>query len=373
MSALYAGLDIGGQSIKGIVVDESGRVREERSVATPASKGAQAVLEAVGGVVAGLSSAGRLTSVGVGTPGGVDERGVIVGMAANISGWYGTGLGEAIASMADAPCSVRNDGNIAAYAEWAARKGESKCLLFLGLGTGIGGGYIEDGRIMGGRDDRAIEIGHVIVEPNGRACACGVDGCAEAYASGPSIGRLAMELGRGEDARLGSLTRAYVASAVSASAVSASAVSASAVSASAAWTSGAAPTFAGSRLAARALAGERLNAREVYEAYAAGDSLAVAVDAIAAEALARAVSIGLAVLAPDTVVLGGGVITGAPHLPARIAALAPAHVYADAWKHCSFEAARLSHRAGLLGAALYGASLVLPRADLLALAAATLG
>ena len=210
---------------------------------------------------------------------------------------------------------------------------------------------------MGGRDDRAVEIGHVIVEPNGRTCACGVDGCAEAYASGPSIGRLAMALGRGEDARLGSLARAVTAGGASGTLDA----------------SGAAPTFASSPLAARAQAGDLLNAREVYQAYAAGDPLAIAVDAIAGEALARAVSTGLAVLAPDTVVLGGGVIAGAPHLPARIAALAPGHVYADAWKHCSFEAARLSHRAGLLGAALYGASLVLPRADLLALAAVTLG
>ena len=357
MATLYAGLDIGGQSIKGIVVDEAGRVREERSTPTPASKGAEAVLGAVGEVVDGLSRVGRLSSVGVGTPGGVDERGVIVGMAANIAGWYGTGLGEAIASMAQAPCSVRNDGSIAAYAEWAARRGGSRCLLFLGLGTGIGGGYIEDGRIMGGRDDRAVEIGHVVVEPNGRTCACGVEGCAEAYASGPSIGRLAMALGRGEDARLGSLARAAFPGAASGPF----------------GASGAAPTFPDSPLAARALAGDHLNAREVYQAYAAGDPLAVAVDAVAAEVLVRTVSIGLTVLAPDTVVLGGGVIAGAPHLPARIAALAPGHVYADAWKHCAFEAARLSHRAGLLGAALYGASLILPRADLLALAAATLG
>lgn len=357
MAAFYAGLDIGGQSIKGIVVDETGRVREELATPTPASKGAQAVLGAIGEVVVGLSRAGRLSSVGVGTPGGVDERGVVVGMAANISGWYGTGLGEAIASMARAPCSVRNDGDIAAYAEWAARNGSSKYLLFLGLGTGIGGGYIEDGRIMGGRDDRAVEIGHVIVEPHGRTCACGVDGCAEAYASGPSIGRLAMAMGRGEDARLGSLA-------------SAACIGAASVPLG---VSGSAPAFPGSSLAARALAGDLLNAREVYEAYAAGDPLAVAVDAIAAEALARAVSIGLAVLAPDTVVLGGGVIAGAPHLPARVAALAPSHVYADAWKHCAFEPARLSHRAGLLGAALYGASLVLSRAELITLAAATLG
>ncbi|MFA5852232.1 MAG: ROK family protein [Spirochaetales bacterium] len=344
MEKLFAGLDIGGQSIKGIVLDEAGRERREVSRPTPASKGAAAVLDVIRAVVFELAAEGSLASVGVGTPGGVDSDGVIVGMSANISGWYGTNLGAEVSAMARAPSGVRNDGNIAAYAEWAAREGRSKGLLFIGLGTGIGGGYIEDGRIFGGCDDRALEIGHIIVEPLGRRCVCGIHGCSEAYASGPSIGRVASALGRGEDAGLGSLARAAAL----------------------------APPYEGSALAARALAGEPLNAREVYEAYAAGDRLAVDVDAIACEALARAVSTALAILAPDTVVLGGGVIGGAPHLPGRIAKLMPEHVYGDAWKHCGFETALLSHRAGLLGAALYGASLILAMPDLLLLASKAL-
>jgi len=344
METLFAGLDIGGQSIKGIVVDGLGRILVESSRATPASEGAAAVLRVAKAVISELSGAGKIASIGVGTPGGVDRDGVIVGMSANIAGWYGTRLGEEVSAMSAAPCGVRNDANLAAYAEWAVRDGRPKGLLFIGLGTGIGGGYVEEGRIFGGCDDRAIEIGHIIIEPSGRRCVCGVEGCSEAYASGPSIGRVAADLARGGDAGLGSLARA----------------------------AGAARSYSGSALAARALAGEVLNAREVYDAYAAGDSLATAVDSIVAEALARTVSIALAMLAPDTVVLGGGVAAGAPHLPGRIAGLAPSHVYSDAWKQCSFERAILSHKAGLLGAALYGASLVTGRAELLRLASTML-
>lgn len=344
MEKLFAGLDIGGQSVKGIVLDGAGRTRREVSRPTPAADGAEAVLAVIGKVVDELSEEGALSSVGVGTPGGVDPQGVIVGMAANISGWYGTKLGAEISAMAGAPCGVRNDGNIAAYAEWAARGGRSRGLLFIGLGTGIGGGYVQEGRIFGGCDDRALEIGHIIIEPGGRHCVCGIDGCAEAYASGPSIGRLAAELGRGQDAGLGSLASA----------------------------AGLAPSYADSPLAASARAGAKLNAREVYEAYARGDALALAIDAIASEALSRAISAALALLAPDTVVLGGGVIAGARHLPERVAALVPGHVYRDAWKHCGFEMAALSHRAGLLGAAFYGASLVADKSEVLGLAARTL-
>ena len=356
MKRLFAGLDIGGQSIKGIVLDENGEVKREASRATPSSRGAEAVLGAVHSVVAELLEAGALASVGVGTPGGVDRDGVIVGMSANIEGWYGTRLKDAVSSMAEAPCGVRNDGNIAAYAEWAARGGRSKALLFAGLGTGIGGGFIEDGRIFGGCDDRALEIGHIVIEPEGRLCACGVRGCSEAYASGLSIGKIAFALARGEDAGLGSLARA------------AGLPVARESSRTPEPEPLALPPFQGSALAARARSGELLNAREVYDAYANGDTLAVAADAIAVESLARTIAVSLAMLAPDLVVLGGGVILGAPHLPGRVAKLVQGYVYTDAWKNCGFEAARLSHRAGLLGAAFYGASLVSKEPDLLAFA-----
>jgi glucokinase len=296
-------------------------------MATPAASGAEAVLEVVASVLAELGEGGDVGAVGAGTPGGVDLEGRVVGEAANIAGWNGVDLRSAISRTIGRPAYVRNDGNLAAYAEWAVRGGggegsASRALLFVGLGTGIGGGYIEDGAILGGVDDKALEIGHVIVHPEGRACACGRSGCAEAYASGPSIGRIAVEMAAGFD----------------------------------------------TPLARAALSGSRINAREVYEALAEGDELASVVHAIAAEALSRVIGQALAFLAPDTVVLGGGVMTGAKRLLADVAEAAPRYVYAAASAGVRFEDARLGREAGLLGAALYGASTLLDREELLGLA-----
>ena len=318
----FLGLDIGGQSIKGIRLEGDGSVSRRAARATPAASGAAAVLAVAAAVLAELESLGAAAAVGVGTPGGVDAEGRVVGEAANIQGWQGVALGEAVAKAAGAPAHVRNDGNLAAFAEWAARGGSSRALLFVGLGTGIGGGYIENGTILGGIDDKALEIGHVVVYPEGRKCACGALGCVEAYASGPSIGRLAVEM---------------------------------------------APRFQGA-LSRAAAAGQAINAREVYAALAAGDPLAAAVHAIAAEALSRVIGQALALLAPDCVVLGGGVLAGAGRLVADVAKQAPGHVYAAASALVAFEAARLGPEAGLLGAALYAASSLLSREELFALA-----
>ena len=329
----FLGLDIGGQSIKGLRMERDGSVSARSSALTPASSGARAVLAAVAEVLGRLREGGSVAAVGAGTPGGVDRDGRVVGEAANIAGWRGVGLGESIALAAGAPAVVRNDGNLAAYAEWAARGGASRALLFVGLGTGIGGGYIDDGRILGGIDDKALEIGHVIVYPEGRPCACGRSGCAEAYASGPSIGRLAVDMAGGFDSPLARAARAAVAGG----------------------------------------GGAAINAREVYEALAKGDALAAAVHAVAVEALSRVIGQALAFLAPDSVVLGGGVLAGATGLVADVAREAPRFVYAAASEGVRFEAARLGAEAGLLGAALYGASTVIPRGELLELSGRALG
>jgi glucokinase len=320
----FLGLDIGGQSIKGFRLEADGSVSSRASRRTPSTEGAAAVLGAASEVVAELRAAGPVAAVGIGTPGAVDAEGRVAAEAVNIPGWRGTELGSAVATFAGAPAFVRNDGNLAAYAEWAARGGAARALLFVGLGTGIGGGYIEDGRILSGIDDRALEIGHLVVRPGGRPCACGRSGCVEAYAAGPSIGRIAAELAPGRD----------------------------------------------TPLAAAILArGGQADARLVYEFFAAGDELAREVHGIAAEALAMAIAAALALLAPDRVVLGGGVMAGAGALVEDVAALVPKYVYDAAHRDVRFERALLGPEAGLLGAALYGAASKLERSALLSLAA----
>lgn len=325
----YLGLDIGGTGIKGMRLDPDGRIGARVSRPTPQGAGAQAVLAEVAAVLKELAGGSRIASVGAGTPGAVDSRGVVVAEAVNIPGWKGTDLRAACEAATGAPAVVRNDANLAAYAEWSARQGcraspgPSRNLLFVGLGTGIGGGYVEDGHILGGTDDRAVELGHVVIRPRGRLCPCGRPGCVEAYAAGPAIASLARDLASGYDTDLARLAR-----------------------------SGTVP----------------ITAREVYEAFASGDALALAVHAEVAEALAHAIGLALALLAPDTVVLGGGVLAGAGALVGDVARRVPEYVYGAAVRDCRFEAALLGPEAGLLGACLYGASLVLDRPGLIQLA-----
>jgi glucokinase len=343
MSNIHIGLDIGGQTIRCIALDAKLNRVSEASIVTPAREGSLAVLAAIRSVIDMAAEEGTIISVGAGTPGGVDSQGVIVGMAANIAGWFGTHLGEYISSAAGGvPAVVRNDGNMAAFGEWVARKGSSRALVYIGLGTGIGGGYIEGGRILGGCDDRALEIGHFAIEPGGRSCVCGAQGCAEAYGSGPSIGRIAMDLALGKDPALGSLDKTGTLQ-----------------------NPGLDKNFNNSQLAAAIRSGLHANAKDVYEAYAKGDALALFVDFLATEALSRMTATALAVLAPDLVVLGGGVIRGATHLPSSIKKRMPSLVYEDAWRHCGFEQSLLSHEAGLYGAAWYGAALVASSQDVI--------
>ncbi len=310
----YLGIDIGGLSLKGIRLEGDGRISLRRSVPTPAAGGAGAVLAALGDLVAGLMEPGPVAAIGAGTPGGVGQDGRISGDAANIPGWIGTDLRAALAGFAraDIPIEIRNDGNLAAYAEWAIRGAASECLLFIGMGTGIGGGFVERGSILSGRDDMAVEIGHVVVFPDGRPCACGVRGCGEAYASGPSIARIASE--RAMEGR-----------------------------------------FDDSALARNIRSGIAIEAKHVYEAFASGDSLALAVDGMVIETLARLCATGIALFAPDCVVLGGGVMRGAAHLPAEVARRTRGLVYESAYRGTRFEAAACGHEAGLVGAALFGA------------------
>ncbi|MFZ2782022.1 MAG: ROK family protein [Rectinemataceae bacterium] len=316
----HLGIDIGGQSIKGIRLESSGRISLRATRITPARGGAKAVLAALSDLIGELLDPGPVLSAGIGTPGAVDRRGRIAGDAVNIPGWKGTSLGDAVSAWAKVHAVVRNDGNLAAYAEWAVRAGSSDSLLFVGLGTGVGGGFVERGVLLGGVDDKAVEIGHVVVYPDGRLCGCGVRGCVEAYASGPSIGRLAADMAAAYDSPLARELRG---------------------------TDGAGKTFTAP------------DAIRVYRAYAENDALAVAVDAVVVESLSRGCATGLAMLAPDCVVLGGGVLRGAGHLVGAVAKGLKGKVYPSALNGCRVEAALCGHEAGLWGAALYGAATVL--------------
>ena len=125
-------------------------------------------------------------AVGVSFGGPIDFTSGTVRLSHHVPGWEELPLKSMLAQKFNAPVVVDNDANIAAYGEYkrgAGRKAES--VLYLTISTGVGGGWILDGRIWRGSRSMAGEIGHLSLDPNGPVCLCGKNGCLERFASGP--------------------------------------------------------------------------------------------------------------------------------------------------------------------------------------------
>jgi glucokinase len=181
------GIDVGGTKVNALRIAPDGSVRARAHHETPADD-TDAALEA-------LVNAGRavLTSeviaVGVGGAGLVDVATGILRYAPNIA-WRDVPLADRVREAFGLPFAIDNDCTVAAYGELrlGAARGR-RDVLYVGVGTGIGGGLILGGRIYHGAHGFSGEIGHVIVEPDGLECGCGNRGCWETVASGSAITR----------------------------------------------------------------------------------------------------------------------------------------------------------------------------------------
>lgn len=193
-AAAAVGVDVGGTKIAAGVVDASGAVLARIRAETPPA-GGDAVTGAIARVARELSArAGGPLPVGVGAAGIVDADGWMR-YSPNIAGWDDVPLAERLRAQLDVPVAVHNDANVAAWGEYRAGAGRaaSGTLLMLTVGTGIGGGLVQDGRLVRGASGMAAEFGHIVVSEGGPRCGCGNHGCLEAMASGTAIGRLACE------------------------------------------------------------------------------------------------------------------------------------------------------------------------------------
>ena len=133
---------------------------------------------------------GRLVAVGVSFGGPVDAARGMVRLSHHVPGWEETPLRDLLQAEFGVPAAVDNDANVAALGEWRYGAGQGcQSLLYVTVSTGIGGGWVLGGRIYGGADGMAGEIGHVVVRPGGAACVCGKRGCLEAEACGPAMAR----------------------------------------------------------------------------------------------------------------------------------------------------------------------------------------
>lgn len=196
----YLGIDLGGTNIKSGVVDDDGQPFSAISLPTHAEKGAEAGADNLAeagrrAVAASGLDWSRITAVGLGSPGMMDIPAGILLDPPNLPTWGHFAIRRAVADRLGKPTVLQNDANAAAYGEfWVGAGRGTKSLAMFTLGTGVGGGIIDHGRIIEGRHSHGAECGHTIVQmENGRLCSCGRYGHLEAYASATSLVKRARE------------------------------------------------------------------------------------------------------------------------------------------------------------------------------------
>jgi glucokinase len=183
MSERVLAIDIGGTNVKAGLVDRQGEVTHMIHRPSRAAEGREALLAVLKEVVAEQSAHGPFIAIGTGSPGTINHTdGHVIYMQTHMPRWTGTPLGALLTEWSGVPATVDNDVNVIALGEnWMGAGKGSRCQVSLALGTGLGGGVVNDGVLFRGAQRRGIEIGHVIVCPGGEPCTCGNFGCVEVY------------------------------------------------------------------------------------------------------------------------------------------------------------------------------------------------
>jgi glucokinase len=293
------GVDVGGTKCLGIAIDGTGTELGQLRIETPDEAGE--LIAAIAHIATALGAEGR---VGIGVPGLVNRDGILLA-APNVTGVRNLPLRDLVSAATGLEVRVDNDNTVACLAEWTLGAGRgSRDVLLVGIGTGIGGGFVSGGALQRGAHGFAGEFGHMIVQRDGIPCPCGQLGCWERYASGTGLATIARTAAAA--GRLG-------------------------------WAAG---------------LGE-LRGEDVTEAARTGDLEALAV----LDEFADWMALGLANLTnlydPDTIILAGGVSADPDIFLPRIRSAMDARLWGTSLRtHPTVTFAALGPTAGAIGAAL---------------------
>jgi glucokinase len=263
MADTVLAIDIGGTKLALGLVDATGRILARDEIPTRAAEGPDRVLgrllERARIMLERPGPAHAVRRAGIACAGPLDRQAGLILNPPNLPGWARVPLVDRVEQALGLPAVLDNDANAAALGEFRYGAGQGvRSLVYLTVSTGIGGGIILEGRLWRGLGDSAGEIGHMTIDPDGPPCGCGNRGCLEALASGPAIARRAREaLQGGRHSRLRDL-------------------------------------------------GE-VTAPNVMRLAREGDALASEIWAVAVHALALGVGAAITILAPERVIIGGGV------------------------------------------------------------------
>ena len=288
-------LDIGGTKIAAGLVDAEGQVLHENRHPTPADGDPERVWAAAERAIAEALAAagGTVSGAGISSAGPIDLAAGTISPV-NIAAWRGFPVRDRVAAaVPGVPVRLAGDGLCMALGEhWRGAGQGAALLLGMVVSTGIGGGLVLDGVPYDGRTGNAGHVGHVVVDLDGPACSCGGRGCVEAIASGPHL---------------------------------------------AAW--------------ARSQGWAGADARELADAAAAGDAIAVRAFDRGGRAIAAMIASVAAVCDLDLVVIGGGVANAGPVLFDPLRAALNDYAALDFITGLRVQPAALGGQAGLVGAA----------------------
>ncbi|MEI8380703.1 MAG: ROK family protein [Planctomycetota bacterium] len=317
---VWVGFDLGGTKMNAVLFDRKFEAIARRKKKTRGADGATAGVERIRATIEKLLEEGsidrsRLGGIGVGCPGPLDlDEGII--LAAPNLGWKDVPLKKVLEKEFGCPVWICNDVDAGVYGEFrfGAAIG-ARTALGVFPGTGIGGGMVYEGKIFRGKTSSCLEIGHIPVVIDGAMCGCGRRGCLETVAS-----RLAL----------------------------------SAEIAKAAYR-GQAPHIL--RVAGTDLA--NIRSGTIQEAIEAGDDIVQEIMRDGAKFLGIALAGTVNLLAPDVIILGGGLVEAMPRLYIdEVAKSLAKHVMPSYQKTYELKAAKLGDDAGAMGAAAWARRLI---------------
>ncbi len=301
MTDVAFGLDLGGTALKFGIVDCAGRVLDADEVPSNAHEGRAGVKRAFRDAIARLRATARAhkhkpRGVGVGVPGTVTgRRGLLVTASPNLLGTRGLAVADFLRAESGLPVVAENDATVACFGESMIGSARGvRNVLMATVGTGLGGGVVVEGHLVRGRYGTGGEIGHAIFQPDGEPCGCGARGCLEQYTATHALRRYYREAGGESEIEVRLIIE-------------------------------------------RARAGEERALRVVGQV---GRNLGIGLASIAS------------VIAPEIVVVGGGISVLGPLLLRPVADAFRAHSLEFVHKGVRIVRAKLGNRAGVAGAGL---------------------
>ncbi|AKP66737.1 ROK family glucokinase [Companilactobacillus ginsenosidimutans] len=307
------GVDLGGTTIKFAILTVKGEIQQKWSIETNILSDGQLIIpDIIDSINHHLKmysmEADQFVGIGLGSPGTINFKDGTIKGAYNLNWQNSVYPVRDIEKGTGIPVTIENDANVAALGErWMGAGNNADDVVFVTLGTGVGGGIIANGQILHGAGGAAGEIGHVTVDPDGFMCTCGKRGCLETIASATGVVRVARDR---------------------------------------------ASEYAGkSELKATLDDGQDISAKDVFDLAKENDDLAMIVVDYVCESLGFALANIANSLNPKYVIIGGGVSAAGKFLSDKVDAAMRKYEFATIKASTSLKLASLGNEAGVIGAA----------------------